>query len=755
MIDLGPRSNIIALEHMTKWFTDFTGLQTNEKNAAAILHAILESKISEVPGETTFKLKDTYRKDLLAKATNAVYRQGAHMFGPIQAYTFTADSRMQELPALQKIAQMVHARVGGEAGVPTTYLEGVTMQTGAFSSRIGDILRPLNKEQTNRILEYAQTGYKGTISAAERSAVLGIRTLFNDMYQYAKNAGVSISAGNKGEKAIAYLRNYFPVIYDVRYLMDHRDDFITMLSQAKYAHKFEWNEAATPERLYTHMIKNMGYGDTPLSKSDSFTPAMSAINTRTLGWIDAADRAPFLNKSLEYTMVQYIDAVVKRSEYTKRFGTDGKKIVSLLVSAKKAGMTQKQLEMAHNYLRAAFGTLGQETNSKLYSLFGKVAPPGEVINPTLQKAMSATIVFRNMAVLGLSALTSLSDVVGITVRSGDLASSFAAYKQGLLEIQQGIKNIGVEDNAKGRTIMNEVAGGLGIMDSHMTNEALDYEFGGTFMSARLKKINEGFFTAIGMTQLTRLTRVMALAAAKNFIKMHDTGMYKHSARFMDELGLKKGDVVLDNNKEVKVLTHSERARLEASNAAKPNSEIVDELARDERVRTALFRWVDGAILRPNAAQRPIWASDPNYMLFFHLKSFTYSMHDRILRRAWTELANHDNLAPAAALLMYVPAMMAIDVARDWLKYGLSGSPRKANWSFFDYAGDAMNRAGLPGVAGSMLIDAQTDRSFGGTGVESQLGAVGYLGDISEGILTGNQHMVDEALPASSIWQSWN
>lgn len=756
-IDLGSKSNSV-LGRVTKLISDFIGLQTNEKNAKAILHALLRSKISELPEERTFALRDAYRKDILARATNALYKQAVWAAGPIKAYTFTADSRMQDIPALQKIAQLVHARVGLEAGVPTTYTEGVGMQSGAFASRLTDILAPLSTEQKASVLEHAQGGYVSTIKPAEQAAVSGLRTLFDDMYTYASRAGVKVSNKKAGKGVFAFLKNYFPVVYDVQYLMAHRDDFIHMLEQGKYSARMA-SGGLSPERLYTHMIENMGYSDTPLSKSAAFTPNMSAVNVRTLDWIEPADRAPFLSKNLEATTMRYVDSVVKRAEYTKRFGNNGEVITKLLHQAMDAGMSAKQLAMANNYLRAAFGTLGQETNSKLYALFGKVAPPGEVINPLLQHAMSATIVFRNMAVLGLSALTSLSDVVGITVRSGDLQSSFAAYKQGMKEIQQSVKNIGITDNEKGATMMAELASGLGIMDRHLTNEALEYEFGGAYMSARLKKYNEMFFNAIGMTQLTRLTRVMALAAAKNFIKMHGDGAYAHSARFMDELGLKKGDVVMDSNNEVKVLTHAERAvlikQIDANTPAAKEADINNELARDDRVRTALYRWVDGAILRPNAEQRPIWASDPNYMLFFHLKSFTYSMHDRILRRVWTELADHNNLAPAAALMLYVPAMMAIDVARDWLKYGLSGSPRKANWSFFDYAGDAINRAGIPGVAGSMLIDAQTDRKFGGIGLESQTGAVQYLNTLSEGVLSGNTYEIEHTLPASSIWQSWH
>ena len=74
----------------------------------------------------------------------------------------------------------------------------------------------------------------------------------------------------------------------------------------------------------------------------------------------------------------------------------------------------------------------------------------------------------------------------------------------------------------------------------------------------------------------------------------------------------------------------------------------EELAGDGSWGNPLNRFVDESILRPNAAHRPIWASDPNYALIFHLKSFMFAFHDRILRRAWRE-SEMGNIAPLLLL----------------------------------------------------------------------------------------------------------
>jgi len=761
IIEVGPKTETV-MQKFLAWIKQLLQINTTANKAEHIMSALIDADVKWGLNDRSFDLKQTYKDTLTARITNTLKEQGEWMFGHLESFTYTADSRMQDIPALQEIAKLFHARVGNEKGTATTYFEARATNVGKFTDRVERIFEHLDEAGKKRVLKHAQEGYTSELPDTEQRAVNDLRKLFNDMYAYAEANGVSTMVSNKdvdGETVkdinpIQFRKKYFPVMYDVQYMMDNRTAFIAMLSQKKYAKRFTGGGA--PESVYTHLVENMGYGDTPTNTSDNrvgFTPAMSAVNQRTLDWIEPKDRAPFLNSSLEYTMVQYIDSLVKRAEYTKRFDTDGRHLEELLNKAKASGATPKQMKMAENYVNAALGTLGKETNNKLYDLFGKAAPPGQVINPTLQKAMSSVIVFRNLAILGLSMFTSMADVVGITVRSGDLDSSFKAYKQGLQEIQNGIKNFGKKDGKLARSEMSELARGLGVIDTHMTNEALEYQYGGTYMSANLKKVNEAFFRAIGLTQLTKLTRVMALASAKNFIKKHHDGKYSNSERFMEELGLQAGDVTFNSDGEVAVLTRQGREVLESE--ANAGDEVsAAKLERDDRVRNALFRWVDGAILRPNAAQRPIWASDPHAMLFFHLKSFMYSMHDRILRRAWTEFSKHGNLAPAAAMMMYVPAMVAIDAARDWIKFGFDGSPRKANWSSTDYALNAINRSGIAGVGSMMLWDAKTDRDFGGIGLGSLTGAAEFPVQIASGVLTGNQSKIERALPGASIWRTW-
>ena len=124
---------------------------------------------------------------------------------------------------------------------------------------------------------------------------------------------------------------------------------------------------------------------------------------------------------------------------------------------------------------------------------------------------------------------------------------------------------------------------------------------------------------------------------------------------------------------------------------------------NDRVREAVLTWVNGAVLRPNASHRPIYASDPHYMLFYHLKQFAYSFHKVILRRAWIE-AKAGNYTPAAALFTgYVPVSIAADVVKETLIIG-DDDPWWTKGGLTAYLEHGVARANLGGIPQMWLGD---------------------------------------------------
>ena len=107
-------------------------------------------------------------------------------------------------------------------------------------------------------------------------------------------------------------------------------------------------------------------------------------------------------------------------------------------------------------------------------------------------------------------------------------------------------------------------------------------------------------------------------------------------------------------------------------------------------------WVDGAIIRPNAAIRPIWMSDPAFMLVAHLKQYTYGVQEVLLARLAHE-AKNGNTTPMLAMASMIPVMVAADMARVMLTPSGDDDSLKASWGFFDWIFNGMQRVGLFGI----------------------------------------------------------
>lgn len=83
-------------------------------------------------------------------------------------------------------------------------------------------------------------------------------------------------------------------------------------------------------------------------------------------------------------------------------------------------------------------------------------------------------------------------------------------------------------------------------------------------------------------------------------------------------------------------------------------------------------------------------SDPKWILFAHLKQFTFAMHNVILKRASAQMQD-GNRKPWAVLMLAMPVALAASVG----KFALSGNV--PGWGFMDYMLHALERSGLLGI----------------------------------------------------------
>jgi hypothetical protein len=233
-----------------------------------------------------------------------------------------------------------------------------------------------------------------------------------------------------------------------------------------------------------------------------------------------------------------------------------------------------------------------------------------------------------------------------------------------------------------------------------------------------RKINDVFFKYNLVEQMNTSMRVAAMPAALGFMAKHASGTNSvHSARWLAELGLKPGDIVMGADRPL--LTKDEFLAHGMSDAKATEAALM--------MRGAVNKWVDGAILRPNAAHTPAWANDPHFALVAHLKQFVYSFNEKIIKRVMNE-AKYGNYTPAYALASYVPTMMEADFIKGMVVGGGAQPAYKDGWDTADYVGSGLQRAGLFGI-GQFGIDAYKDIKFGGTGVGALSGPmIEQLGD---------------------------
>ncbi len=297
---------------------------------------------------------------------------------------------------------------------------------------------------------------------------------------------------------------------------------------------------------------------------------------------------------------------------------------------------------------------------------------GREIDPTLRHVMSGVTTFQNFRLLPLALFASINDVVGMVARGGTMKDSFQAFTRGIKEVGLMWKGEYSQDE------LAKLAERLGTVGGGNYLDAMGQTYSSQFMYGKLRRWNDALFKWNGLEAWNRAARIQATGVAIEFIKRHIEKPNEHSKRYIEELFGKDYDTGL-------IMKDGD---LDYSN---------------DRVREAVLTWVNGAVLRPNASHRPIYASDPHYMLFYHLKQFAYSFHKVILRRAWIE-AKAGNYTPAAALFTgYVPVSIAADVVKETLIMG-DDDPWWTKGGLTAYLEHGVARANLGGVPQMWLGD---------------------------------------------------
>ncbi len=432
-----------------------------------------------------------------------------------------------------------------------------------------------------------------------------------------------------------------------------------------------------------------GTGQLELAENEhalGFTPYAQAVQDRRFTFINPSNASEFAKyqvKDLADITTSYVKQAVHRAEYSRMFGNDGEVITKMI--SESGIKDRKELEDIGKVVQGLEGSLG----------YG--------MSTATKELMSGVMTLQNLVVLPLALFSQMVDPVVLAARSGELKDAGTAYMTAIKRL------MGKEVDGE------ELARMLGIISQDSVLEAMGVAYGTTHMSKRMRDINRVFFKYNGMQGWNNSMRIAATAAGERYLISN-----KGNDKALAELGLTSKDVKVDKN-----------GRLDVSSP---------------KVQQAMYRFVDQAVLRPSASNRPVWMSDPRFLLVAHLKQFTYAMHNVVLKRASRELAD-GNPKPWGILMLTLPAILAADMA----KFALTGTA-PSTWGFKDYLVHAVERSGLLGL-GDFGVQATRGVDMG------KMPGEGLLGPTFENLMeilrwiggdprTGLGDVIDRTVPGS-------
>ena len=647
--------------------------------------------------------------------------------------------RATNIPALRQLAGIVH-RQTGEIGEGETLSQAITRQRAQFWDRAVKLGEGLDLRGQARVLKALRT--KTTLSdpalEAKRQAISDF--LNKDMRRYLTDAGVDFGK----------IDDYFPVVVDPTKVQNREADFRALLSDPKlkdgmaaYFKSKGWDVGTMSQTdmvnaMYRMAASEFDYSNNGISFADGILPSGREFRTRVSEFIYRTGDQDLINKfakfqsgNLEQTLIPYITHAVRRAESTRRLGKQKDMRVStldqLLAKAKEQGAKPQDIELAKDYINASLGSYGTGPNpffQKVLGSFDRVFDTkfSDTNSAQFRKLSNALIAYQNLRVLGLGLFGNLIDPLGVWARTSSAGQTWEGYKAAAKAAF-----------SKEGTYLSDMAHALGVVERHAVGEALAYNYGGTGddLGALSHRINTALFKVNGMEMVTKFARLAATEAGNKFLLRHVNDPTEHSARYLKELGLEAADVVEDPQ-------HPGYVKL------------------SPKVEKALYQFVDEAVLRPSATQRPLWHNDPHFAVLAQYKGYLYSFYNTIVQRMLHE-AGHGNFKGLMPIVGYLGVTLAVELAREMAQYGPGGNPRRKDWGVSEYTGLALDRSGLMGPRFSAVEDVAGDPERGNIPGQSITGPT--VAQASELLKTvAGRRSIDStaihALPGQSIFKGW-
>lgn len=688
-LKLNPQATTI-FQKVTKFIRDVLGIWSNDQRALHIMEHFNSGEYAKNIGRPNATA-------LLTPGTNKAVEMAKQLFKPatdLGSTVFAAGgARLRDTgnAALIELADAIKPL--GTEGKDPGFLVASRNERAVRMNALANDLTDATQADLSAALKVLQEG-GASGNTQVQSIVETVKKHLQDAKKYLDAAKVQM--GDLGP-------DYFPRVWDPSIISGKQAEFLAMMDKYVQLGLYKGD----PQLLLNQLIANDG-NDFAV---DTRVPGFQSGKTRELDFITGDDAQPFLSPDLYKTMNSYVSQTTRRAEFARRFGEDGRGLDALLSQAKAKGATEQQLKTAEQYIKGVTGTLGDD------------------ISPTARRLMGNVLVYQNLRLLPLAIFSSIVDPLGIAVRGGTVGEAWGAFKRGVREVPKGFKGEGTKD------WQTELAETLGVIDNASLLNAVGALHTQGMVGDTARKINDSLFKFNLMEQYNRSMRVAATETALKFIQRHAT-TDPQSVRWLDELGLTARDVRND--------PATGRLRVTVDDGLTE--------AQATKMRNAVNKWVDGAVLRPDAADRPIWFNDPRFMLISHLKSFVYAFHHTIIDRVVHE-AQQGNYKPLAVMGSYVPIMIGADYMKGFIQGGGEQPAWKKDWGPTDYIWSGVQRGGLLGV-GQFGVDVVNDIQRGGAGLGAVTGP--SLDQLIDGVQVAGgtarfETFALDAMPANALY----
>jgi len=481
-------------------------------------------------------------------------------------------------------------------------------------------------------------------------------------------------AGYDPDLKIDFQENYFPTMLNLAAIADNPDRFISILTEAQ--------TAGDPEQIRAAVQRIIKYQQAVINgqeiEVEGFDPAEGRADARALTrGIDrqVLAKAGFL-KDPDVALTTYLRQIAKRVEWNKATKDESGKSKLLPMLKRLDG---KDRAAAENIISVYLGHQSAE------------------MSPWLRKVNSYGQLLQFVTILPFATIASIPEMAGPILNSKEFGGFQAAFQE-LRSQFTGNREAAIR-----------FARDIGVTSDESMANAWVSEADVDYMEPVAREWSDKFFKVIGLDMFTRFTREFAAGMGLRFLREHAFNPMERSERYLAQLGVTADEVksYFDNELDI------------------TSPEAV-------KIKEALQQFVESSILRPNAAERPLWGSDPRFALIWQLKGYFYAFYKTIIsgtqREASARAAEGGSLSSVAAVyaLAAVPFMalaMAAMETREWAKYGLSEllpfSPegkdyfRSDNMDWGEYAFEVFDRSGFlgPWTMGAMMHqNAEWNRS---------------------------------------------